>query len=1836
MKYSGKEDIVVGSLTDGRSHPDLKKIIGVMITTLAIRNYPAGKKTFETFLQEVKHDSLRAFENTGYQFEELLKHIPADREHNRNPLFDTMLILQNYEWSGLTMEDLTFKPYNFEKNASTFELRLTAAETQDRNEIEIEIQYATRLFKKNTVKRLAGHLVKILKEVTANPAKTLAEIDILTAEERKQTLVDFNASAKDTGIQKTVHQQFELQAEKTPDKSALAGTPSPGSPYDPDGLTYRQLNERVNRLARYLRKKGVTGGHPVGLLLAPSIHIIVSMLAINKAGGTYMPVDPGYPAQRVAGILKDSGAAHLLTHSGINPETQAKDYPGKIINLDIEETEIAKENPANPGFEADAAPGPPGQKRNRNADTPIYIIYTSGSTGKPKGAAVYHGNFSNLIAWFITEFGLQADDGNILVTSVSFDLTQKNIYAPLVTGGRLTLPGLDHFDPAAILKIIDEQKITWLNCTPSMIYEIVRNSKAGELKKLITLRYLFLGGEPIVMKMMEEWIESPYFKTEIVNTYGPTECTDICAYYRAREPRKYYDNPVPTGYPVYNAQLYVMDPSQRPLPIGIPGELLIGGEGVGPGYINEATLTAEKFINVTIAADPDENTQPVKLYRTGDLVKWSPNGTIEFIDRVDHQVKIRGFRIELGEIENKLLNHEEIKAAVVLALTRKSTRDNAGTAAEKYLCAYVVSDNKLDVSALINNLGKQLPEYMIPAYFKQIPTMPLTPNGKIDRKQLPEPSDEEMESDTGFVEAGTEIEKKLKIIWQEILGVKKISIKDSFFRHGGDSLLAVKMVTHIRDAFKAKLPMKDFFSNPTIAELAVIIENGEKEQIRIEKAPPGTVIPLSFAQERLWFLQQLDSGSTSYYVPRALRLTGKLNTTIIENAFAEIIRRHEILKTTFPTVEGKPVQRLMEDYKFHLPIIDMTEIAHLEKTQKLQKVRDWLLKEGQKGFDFEKGPMARITLLKLTPEEHILVSTEHHLVHDGWTQGVLLKEFITLFCAYTEGKPSPLPELPVQYADFAYWQRNYIKGDVLENHLYYWKEKLTGLAPLLNLPVDHPRPPVITGAGKVKRCFLSRELTEKLMTFSAQKETTLFITMLALLKILLYRYTGTADICIGTGAANRRFKELENLIGMIINTLALRTQLDGDLNIHNNLQRTKTTCMEAYEHEDTPFEKIVEVVQPERSLEYMPIFQVMFSFMDTPAEYLSLPGLQLQVLETHNLSAKFDINILVEPPMAERMEETGGRIEVVWEYNTDLFDDSTIDRLMNHYNSLLEIAAVGEYEHEPVNTLPMMSDTEINRLLYEFNDTAADYPREKTIHQLFEEQVEKNPENICLVSEEKPVGSGQLAVGPASGIRLTYRQLNERANRLAYRLKAEGVTPGTIVAIKATRSTGLITGLMGILKAGAAYLPITPDYPAERINYMLADSSAHVYLTDEKTGDKKHEPNSIKRDSIKDPIVLDLNLETETRHPGTAVRLPASAPAYVIYTSGSTGRPKGVIVGHNSLVNFLHDMNRRFGSGFTADDNCFSLTAISFDVSVAEIFLPLSFGSTLCLMPEESILDVEKLSAWLMDMEITFTYIPPALLKAVYEKLSQHADRVKLNKMLVGVEPIPDTVLEDYQRLNPAMTILNAYGPTEATICATAGKYRSHEPTGRIVPIGGPLDNMQIYLLDKYGQVQPLGVAGELCIAGSGLALGYLNNPELTAERFVKASGPLEAFYRTGDQARWRPGGIIEFLGRIDQQVKIRGFRIEPGEIKNRLIEHDGVRDVIVMDREDENKVKYICAYIIPAINDDFNELTRQLRNHLTGQLPGYMIPSYFVEIAQIPLTPNGKVDRRALPEPQT
>ncbi|MDQ1350457.1 MAG: hypothetical protein QG657_759 [Acidobacteriota bacterium] len=1589
----------------------------------------------------------------------------------------------------------------------------------------------------------------------------------------------------------------------------------------------------------------------VGIMVEDSPQLLVGLLGILKSGKALVPISATYPSERIHFIIKDCNIRLLLTDKANYGKSYeiaaASPVLTHLLCLDdgTSDTFDKKTGEAHSSFQKEET---------------CYVIYTSGSTGKPKGVPITYRNLNPLFYYSREYLHLGGHTRVMKNLSYTFDFGIFEILTTLLFGGQLYILNKSSIgDFSFYAYFINRQQINTLHTTPVFL-----NNLACSGQKMPFIKRIHLGGEQLTGKVVQDTLAVISPGCILYNGYGPTEASINCTFFSLtwEEMKANVRENIPIGKPCDRHEIYILDNFLNPQPVGAAGELCIAGPGLSKGYLNRPELTAEKFgpqITLITQINVIKKTKiiksftgvrtggavfqksPLEIYRTGDLARWSTDGNIDFLGRIDHQVKIRGFRIELGEIESCLSLHPMVKETVIMAREYEN--------GDNYLCAYIVTQppEHLTVSQLREFLSKHLPDYMIPAYFIQVDRIPMTTNGKIDRKALPKPDETFIDTGVEYVAPVTGTEKKLTLFWQQLLMIEKIGIVDDFFHLGGDSILVNRCIARIREEMQVEIPLRKFFEQPFIKALAEEIEKQERRVFSIPKAARDGDIPLSFPQERLWFLQNLNSESVAYFVPRVIRVIGKLEVKILERTFTEIIRRHEILRTVFVTKDSIPVQQVQAPYYFNIPVIDISR----------DEVEHWVEEEGHKSFDFDKGPLLRVSLLKLEENEQLIVLTEHHLVHDGWTQGVLLKEFIHIFTAYSEGRDHDLPELPIQYADFCVWQREFLQGERLNRHLDYWKEKLSDLIPLLELPGDRPRPTVMSGNGALKEFRLPCTLTRQLEEFSRENGITLFMTMLAVFNTLLYRYSREEDLCVGMGIANRGYKEMEGMLGMVINTLPLRTHTVGDLTFTQYLNRVKETCLEAYQHQDTPFGKIVEALAPKRSLSYNPLFQVMFNFMDTPTEDLWLPGLELHLEPTHNRSAKFDINIVVVPPPEQEIdpasEINGGEILVEWEYNVDIFDDETIVRMINHYIRLLE-ESLGRPD-VCISTLPMLDLGEINRLLIEWNDTAVDYPREKTIHQLFAEQAARTPDRIAIFSH------GRTRTNTDNNI--TYKKLDVQSNRLAHLLIEKGVLADNIIGIMAERSIDLVIDIMGILKAGGAYLPIDPSYPQDRIDYMLADSAVKILIIKSEIRISKYETNpndqkiNIQNKNVEDLMVLDfehLDFEFVSNFEYRASNLLPANLAYIIYTSGSTGKPKGVTVEHGSAVNLLYSLQNEYP--FVESDTYLLKTSYTFDVSVTELFGWYMGGGKLAILEKNGEKDPQVIFDWIERYFVTHINFVPPMFNAFATQLdSKHIKRLSSLKyiFLAGEALLPEFV-KNFRSLNTSVRLENIYGPTENSVYSS--KYSLADwSESRSVPIGRPLPNIKLFILNKYNYLQAIGISGELCISGLGLARGYLNRPELTAEKFEQDlwaeqdnqddrnksfcggdrgavfSKKAPLLYRTGDLARWLPDGNIEFLGRLDNQVKIRGFRVELGEIENLLRKHIGIKGTVAaVLKGDETGDKSLAAYFVSDI-----ELSEtQLREYLLKNLPDYMIPSYFVRLEKIPLTPTGKVDRKALRGP--
>ncbi|HEX2569781.1 MAG TPA: non-ribosomal peptide synthase/polyketide synthase [Polyangia bacterium] len=1664
------------------------------------------------------------------------------------------------------MPGLRLEPLGFDGGIAKFDLTLFVQETA--RGLRLALEYNTDLFEAATIERMGGHFLTLLGGVVARPEDRLAALPLLTEAERHTLLVDWNQTRVDYPCELSVPALFQAQAARTPEAVALV--------FGERSLTYGELDRQANRLAHRLRALGVRAETPVALCVERSPELVVGLLGILKAGGFYVPLEVSYPAARIEAMIEDVGAEVLVTERNLLPALAGR-FAASVC---VDAPEQAPDTP----LEIDTTGG----------DT-AYVMFTSGSTGRPKGVLVPHRGIVRLVLGSrFARFG--AGEVGLLLAPVAFDASTLELWGALLHGAKLVVapPGALSLDELAGL--LGREKVTTLWLTSALFEQMVLH----HVEALATVSQVLTGGDVVPAARAQELCDRGGY---VINGYGPTENTTFTTCH-ALPPGSQVGTSVPIGRPIANTRVYVLDEHLAPVPVGVPGELYAGGDGLAHGYVSRPELTAERFIpdpfGGAFGGEPG-----ARLYRTGDRVRWRPEGTIEYLGRSDFQVKLRGFRIELGEIEAVLAEHPAVRQVAVVA------REEAPGG--KQLVAYVVPQEPaapVPTEALRSFLQGRLPEYMVPSAVVLLPALPLTPNGKLDRRALPAPS--EMTADGAardHVAPRTPTEELLAGLWADVLRRPRVGVEDNFFELGGHSLLATQLVSRIRQAFRIELPVRALFEAPTVASLAERIKAslvpGGPAALRLqapsaESAPHAGARPLSFAQQRMWFLDQFEPGNPFYNITSAVRLSGVLDAGALERSLQEVVRRHESLRTHFETRDGEPVQVIAPHLDLGLARVDLTNLPAEEREP---RARELAREEALRPFDLGRGPLLRATLLGLGAEDHVLLITLHHIVSDGWSMMVLVRELGALYPGLSRGEPSPLPELPIQYADYAAWQRQWLTGEILERQLEHWRQRLGGPLPVLDLPTDHPRPPVQTYRGTQYVFHLPPELSQGLERASQQHGVTLFMTLLAAFQTLLYRYTGQKDIIIGAPIAGRTHAELEGLIGFFVNTLALRTDLGGNPTFRELLGQVREVTLGAYAHQDLPFEKLVEALQIERDMSRSPVFQVAFAFQNAPVTSIKLPGLRLEPLEFDGSTAKFDLMLFAQ--------ETTRGLLLALEYNTDLFEAATIERMAGHFLTLL--GGVVARPEDRLAALPLLAEAERRTVLYDWNQTRVDYPRELSVPALFQAQAARTPEAVALAFGERS---------------LTYGELDRQANRLAHRLRALGVRAETPVGLCVERSPELVVGLLGILKAGGFYVPLDVSYPAARIEAMIEDVGAEVLVTE-----RKLLPALAGRFTVSLCVdAPDPGSEQASETP-PEIDTNGGNTAYVMFTSGSTGRPKGVRVPHRGIVRLvLGSRFARFGAG----EVWLLLAPVAFDASTLELWGALLHGAKLVVAPPGA-MPLEDLGALVRREKITTLWLTTALFEQMV--LHQVEALAAVPHVLTGGEVVPPARVQEVCDRGGSVT--SAYGPTENTTFTTCHALPPGSQVGTTVPLGRPIANTRVYVLDEHIEPVPVGVAGELYTGGDGLAHGYVSRPELTAERFIPdpfagdfGGEPGARLYRTGDRVRWRPDGTLEFVGRLDFQIKLRGFRIELGEIEAVLAEHPAVRQVVVVAREAASGGKQLVAYVVPQ-DAAATVVTDELRSFLQGRLPEYMVPSVFVVLPALPLTPTGKLDRRALPAPE-
>ncbi|CAM8829001.1 amino acid adenylation domain-containing protein [Burkholderia pseudomallei] len=1788
-RTTGRQDVVFGTVLFGRMQGGAQsdRSLGLFINTLPVRMRVA-QTGVETSVKETHAQlaELMRHEHAPLVLAQRCSGVPA-----QTPLFTSLL---NYRYSkpkvaaahiadGIELLD--------GHERTSYPLSMTVDDHE--RDFTIVAKVCERIGPQRVCELMELALEQLTRALSANPGGELAELDVLPAAERTQVLHGWNETGRAYARDACLHQLFEAQVSRTREAAAVI--------CGDETLSYTDLDARANRLAHYLRGQGVGPDTRVGLALGRGVEMMTGLLAILKAGGAYVPLDPGYASERLRAILDDSRPAIVLADAAGRTALDALAGAPPIADLHADASRWS------------ALPSTPPRVEGLTPRHLAYVIYTSGSTGRPKGVMVEHASVVNL--WRALDEAIYRAHPSArrvsLNASIAFDSLVKQ-WVQLLSGRTLVVvPEPVRFDGRRLLDAIGRDRIDVFDCTPSQL-ALIEGARGPEDEAYpqVTL----VGGEAIGKGMWSE-LASASSRT-YYNVYGPTECTVDATLARITA-----EHAPHIGGPLANVRAYVLNERLSPAPVGVRGELYIGGAGVARGYLNRPELTRERFIDDPFVAGG-------RLYRTGDLARWRTDGRLEYLGRNDFQVKIRGFRIELGEIEAQLAKVAGVCEVVVLArdsaaAVHDSATENAApdapspetaTAAEKRLVAYYTGD--ADVAALRAQAAQHLPSYMVPSAYVRLDAWPLTPNGKLDRRALPAPADDAYARAEYEAPQGAK-EEALAAIWRELLHVERVSRHDNFFELGGHSLLAVQLVSRLRQALSVEVALGTVFDAPVLSALAERLEAENTAVLPpIPLAPRDGRIALSLAQQRLWFLTQLEGVSEAYHMSGAVRLDGPLNREVLQRALNRIVMRHEALRTCFAREEGEPIQVIQ-------PHADLTVSYHdlREAEQTEQRAKDLSQAHASAPFDLSRDLPVRVLLLQLADEAHVVQVVMHHIASDGWSVGVFLQELSALYGSFIAEQGDPLAPLPLQYADYAAWQRRWLASGQLEKQGAFWQTNLSGAPTLLELPTDRPRPPKQSHAGASVEVKLGAALSERVKRLSQRHGVTPYMTLLSSWAAVLGRLSGQEEVVIGSPVAGRNRTEVEALIGFFVNTLALRLDLSSEPTVGELLKRTKAQVLSAQAHQDLPFDQVVERVKPPRSTAHPPLFQVMFVWQNMPAGELTIPGLTIRAVETPLQTAQFELTL--------SLQEAGDDIVGHLNYASALFDESTVRRYVTYWRRLLEGMTAGP-ANVSVARLPLLDEAERKQVVYEWNATERDYPIEQCIHQLFEAQVDRKPEAIALTFD---------------GQRLSYAELNARANRLAHYLQARGVGPDRLVALCAERGIEMVVGLLAILKAGGAYVPLDPSHPPERLRRMLDDTNPVAVLVDDIGADALASFEShVAARSPRVHLSRDIAQwrACSPANPPTPRERAARRLAYVIYTSGSSGEPKGVMNEHRGVVNRLWWMQQTYA--LDERDAVLQKTPFSFDVSVWEFFWPLMSGARLVIAKPEGHKDPAYLSELIDRERVTTLHFVPSMLQAFLEDEGAARGCGSVKRVMCSGEALPPSLVKRFYRCLPDARLHNLYGPTEAAVDVTAWACDAEEG-GASVPIGRPIANTRIYVLDEYGQPVPRGVAGELYIGGVQVARGYLNRPELTRERFVDdpfvAGGRL---YKTGDLARWRTDGSLEYLGRNDFQVKIRGFRIELGEIEAQLAKVAGVREAVVLAREAAPDTKRHAA---SNENSASNSGEKRLVAYYTGDadatalraqaaqhLPSYMVPSAYVRLDAWPLTPNGKLDRHALPAP--
>jgi len=1797
-RYTNQKDIIVGVPFNSRKNQrKFYNTVGFFVNVMPIRVNISDNLSFLDLLHRVNKKVNETYVNQDISFEELVQIANPNRSISHSPLYQIEFNmirrpLLNMEFTELTEEAFPIIENNTAKNEMTFHI------SERLEGFEIGIEYRTKLFRPKTIERMMDHYLTLLNYILISPEKCISELQLLTEKEKRQ-ICQWNQISLE---HKCIHQLFEDQTDIAPDSIAVI--------YRDQKITYYELNKRANQLAYYLRSKGVGPEVIVGLCMNRSLDMIVGILGILKAGGAYAPFDPSIPTERLVMMLSNSHLDILLTQEYIIETNQLGNI--QLIYIDADWNQISKNrNVCNP-------------RNLTNKENLIYVMHTSGSSGIPKAVAVEHRQLFHYIHALTERTGLLQGLYYASVSTIAADLGNTVIFPSLVKGGCLhIIPQKTSIDPLAMEKYFQNNIVDILKIVPSHFIALLKNSKT---RRILPQELLILGGEASYWRDIDE-IRSIEPNLITMNHYGPTEATIGVSTYTTtsvQDLERYLT--VPLGRPLSNSIVYILDKNHNLLPATIPGEIYIGGEQLTRGYYNRPDLTAERFI-------PNSYNESfmTRLYKTGDLGRYQPNGNLEYIGRIDGQVKIRGYRVELQEIEAVLLEYPSIKEVVITTYNRDGDYSI-------HIIAYIISEKKLilDIIEIKEYLKKKLPEYMIPSVFLLVDSIPITANGKIDYRRLPVPDMTYVQSEADSSIPRNHIEDLLMGIWAEVLKNDYINIRDDFFNIGDHSLLAIQAMSRIRELLQVELSLKTIFEKPTVEKMARHIETIMQKQLcqtwpEIKPMAREIRHPLSFAQERLWFIDRFKPDNCAYNISSAFRLRGKLNPNILEQSINEIIRRHESLRTLFKDKDGKAFQVISKFKHIQLEVYDLACIPCSQCIEQGGIIVDKYIK---RPFNLALDTLFRAALVTIGSNDYYLVMTTHHIVWDGWSTENFINEVSSIYESYLNGRPSPLKELNIQYVDYVHWQHECFKSGVYQSQLAYWEKELAGSLPLLKLPTYTKRPPIQTYNGNAVTFAFNRDMTSKIKKKCQQLGCSLYMFIFSILGILLHRYSESEDIVVGTPFTSREHRDIEPLIGYFVDNVVMRISINGSMTYELLIEQIRKICLDAYTNSNVPFSKVIERIKPERDMSHTPLYQIMYAYNDDARQRLKLPGLKVNCLDIRSETAKYDLTLFIL--------KTGEEITGAYEYNSDIFTRDTICRFSKHFNVLTEF--VINNTRKPIKTVPLLTEKERHEIIEEWNSTEEEYDENICIHELFQSKAIGKPDSIAIVDREKYV---------------TYSELNKQACRLSAILGSLGISRNSYVGVYVNRSIDMITTLIGIMKTGAAYVPLETNNPRDRIINILNQLDIECIITTTKhldtidnivlemmnvknivyidsDADRKRYDDIYLRQKDNNINYIHLFSDSDISELSSNKQKQLCSPdnvAYVIFTSGSTGVPKGIAVQHKPVINLIKWVNKKFS--VNERDKLLFITSIGFDLSVYDIFGILAAGATIRLVQEDDIQSPEDLLEIIQQENITYWDSAPAALQQLVPLIESLPKCISPSMRLVFLSGdwIPVPLFDILKEAFPNVKVIALGGATEATVWSNYYPIEKVELSWPSIPYGKPIQNAQYYILDKYLNVVPIGVIGDLYIGGECLSLGYLGQCAKTAEKYIPdpfSERPGKRLYRTDDRAKYFPDGNIEFLGRDDNQVKIRGFRIELGDIESGLREHPGVKDVIVVAEATTTREKRLVCYVVH--DESLLQNVNELRDVLKEKVPNYMIPSIFIALDKIPMTSNGKIDRKALP----